>query len=70
MEKIKNISLDEIRMVEDEFGFIRQNIHTMGNNDTEFSRLDEVLTAYKQGKFTAEEAISQARAIQEGKIDR
>ena len=69
-ENIVLLELEERRTVENEVGLAKQMCAQMGNNDSEFYRLDEILKAYLKGSITAQEAISQAKRVPANKIQR
>lgn len=60
---------DEKR-VRDEIGFALQKCYQMGGNDCEHDLFKNILQRYKEGYLTADEAIREARAIPENKIER
>ena len=74
MKSVENIKKPvdhaEAERVEIAIAMVRQNIMAMGNNDSEFDRLNQTLDAYENGEKTAEEAISEARAIEINKVER
>lgn len=62
--------LEEMKMVENEIGLARQMCAQMGNNDSEFDRLNEILENYKDGSISADEATSRAKLVPANKIER
>lgn len=75
MENLKTETMpdsenEKMIRVKNEIGLARQMCGQMGNNDSEFDVLDDILERYKQGSLTAEQAIAEARAIPENKIQR
>lgn len=55
--------------VNDYIGYIRQQVALLGSNDSEFSRLDEILNKFNSGEITEEEAKKQANEVLKSKQD-
>ena len=48
---------------------IRQNVATMGNNDREFERIDDVLARLDTDELSPDQAVDEANAIMYGKVE-
>ena len=66
----KEFNAIEIRQRKEKEAVIEQlkgEVATMGRNDSEFSRFDEITGLLQRGECTPEEAIRMAREIRYGK---
>ncbi len=66
-EKSKAEEDEQVRVA---IEFARQMCAQMGNNDQEFDILNDIWNRYEEGYLTAKEAIKEARAIPESKMQR
>lgn len=49
---------------------VLEDIDLKGNNDREFSQIREILKFLKQGIITPDDAVEQAHAINDSKLER
>lgn len=52
---------------EAEVQFILQEIYRFGNNDREYSDIKNILTNLREGKYSPQRAVDEARAVFESK---
>ncbi len=63
MENININSPEDIKKVEESIGAAKSMLSTMGNNDSEFNRIDEIAEAFKLKQITADTAAQRIMAI-------
>ena len=68
MEKI-NIanSPKDIQTVNEYVGFVKSQLASMGNNNTEWEEVDKIYEAFESGQLDAEAAIKKLKAVPEAK---
>lgn len=52
------------------FGFVRQQLGQYGNNDSEFNRVNEIEERYRKGEIGDVDAMREAQAIFDNKVER
>ncbi len=52
------------------FGYVRQQLGTYGNNDSEFNRVNAIEEMYRKGELGEVDAMQQAQAIFDNKVER
>jgi len=57
----------EVKEVEMLAGFIKTQMSTMGNNNYEYSFIDQIQNDFLDGKMDAKQAMEKLRAIPESK---